>query len=262
MNYIREGSGAPLVLIHGISNAHNWDPVIPALAQEREVVAIDLPGFGRSAPLSDEVTIASLTDAVQEFLVEQGIRDADVVGSSMGARIALEMARRGHRGNVVALAPGGFWTDRQLTVFGATIRSSIALVRRITPLLPVLARSKIGRSALLLQFSAAPWRLDADLVLQELRGFTTYPALDAALDTLVHGPKQRGAPAGSLRGRVAIGWGRNDRVTPPSQASRAQQLFPDASLHWFDDCGHFPHWDQPEHAVQLIRSATTARARK
>jgi pimeloyl-ACP methyl ester carboxylesterase len=141
-------------------------------------------------------------------------------------------------------------------VFGTTVRASIALVRRIQPLLPALTRSTAGRTALMLQFSARPWRLDPDLVLQELQNFDRSPSLDEALDSLIRGPKQQGAPRGSLKGSVVIGWGRNDRVTFPSQARRAQELFPDASLRWFDDCGHFPHWDQPSEAVRVILDAT------
>lgn len=256
MKFVRDGQGTPLLLIHGISNLHNWDPVFAALAAERDVIAVDLPGFGESPPLTGEVSIASLTDAIEDFIAEHALGAVDIVGSSMGARIALELARRGHGGSIVALNPGGFWTDRQVKVFGATVGASIALVRRIQPLLPALTRSRIGRSALLLQFSARPWRLDPALVLQELRNFDRSPSLDAALDALVHGPKQQGTPADSMRARVVIGWGRNDRVTGPSQARRAMQRFPGASLHWFEHCGHFPHWDQPELATRLILQAT------
>lgn len=256
MHFQREGAGRPLLLIHGISQRRNWDPVIPALAAHRDVIAVDLPGFGDSPPLTSEVSIASLTDAVQEFAAEQNIPDVDVVGSSMGARIALEMARRGHGGAVVALAPGGFWTDTQVRIFGATVGGSLKLVRAIDPLLPVLTRSAAGRTALLLQFSARPWRLDPNLVLTELHGFKRSPSLDAAMAALVHGPKQKGSPAGSLRAPVTIGWGRDDRVTAPSQAERALEHFPDATLHWFHACGHFPHWDRPADAVRLILDST------
>ena len=86
----------------------------------------------------------------------------------------------------------------------------------------------------------------------ELQAFRRAPSLDAAMHALVHGPKQMGAPAGSLRASVTIGWGRQDRVTAPSQAQRALHRFPDATLHWFDHCGHFPHWEQPEEFVQRL----------
>ncbi|MGC2655052.1 MAG: alpha/beta fold hydrolase [Mycobacterium sp.] len=257
MAFARHGSGEPLLLIHGLgSSRRTWEPVLPMLSAQREVIAVDLPGFGDSPALSDEVTIAALTDAVEAFIAEHHLVAVDVVGSSMGARMALELARRGHAGSVVALDPGGFWTDRQVKVFALTIGASIALVRRIQPLLPVLARSRAGRTALLLQFSAKPWRLPRGLVLQELNSIARSPGTDAAFRALVHGPKQQGARIGSLKGRVTIGWGRNDRVTAASQAQRAQNLFPDAALHWFDDCGHFPHWDQPGDAARLILEAT------
>ncbi len=248
-----------MLLVHGLgSGLRNWDPVVPALAAERDVIIVDLPGFGETAPLDGEVSIATLTDAVERFIGSEGLPDVDLVGSSMGARMVLEMARRGHAGTTVALDPGGFWTNRQVAVFGATIKASIALVRRIQPALPALTRNPAGRTALLAQFSAKPWKLDPDLVLTELRGFKTAPSLDATLRALVFGPKQEGAPAGSLNGKVVIGWGRQDKVTLPTQAKTASSLFPDATLHWFDNCGHFPHWDQPAQAARLILDSTMA----
>jgi pimeloyl-ACP methyl ester carboxylesterase len=259
MHFRRQGTGTPLLLIHGISQLRNWDPIVPALAAARDVVAVDLPGFGESPPLPGEVSIATLTDAVEGFIADHGLGDVDLVGSSMGARIVLEMARRGHRGAVVSLDPGGFWTAAEARIFQATVGPSLKLVRAIEPALPALTSTAAGRTALLLQFSAKPWRLDRELVLTELRGFKHAPSLDAAVDALVHGPKQLGSPAGSLRGRVVIGWGRQDRVTFPRQAVRALERFPDAELVWFDGCGHFPHWDQPEQTVELILDVTGAR---
>ena len=257
MNFVRRGSGGPLLMVHGLGSTwRNWEPILPMLTAQRDVIAVDLPGFGSSPPLSGEVTIAELTDAVESFIAEHDLGDVDVVGSSMGARMVMEMARRGHHGTVVALDPGGFWSDRQVKVFGTTVSASIWLVRRLQPLLPMLANSRIGRTALLLQFSAKPWRIPPALVLQELRSFAQAPSFDAALKALVRGPKQQGAKAGSMNGKVVVGWGRNDRVTPPSEAANAQQLFPDATLHWFGDCGHFPHWDQPQQTADLILAAT------
>lgn len=257
MHAVRQGSGKPLLLVHGLgSSLHNWKPVMPALSAQREVIAVDLPGFGQSPPLTGAVTIDSLTAAVEDFVRTEGLGDVDIVGSSMGARMVVEMARRGHAGTVVALDPGGFWNDRQARIFGATIRASVGLIRRIQPALPLLTAHPVGRTALLAQYSAHPWALPPDLVLTELRGFRTSTGLDETLDSLANGPRQAGAPAGALRGKLVIGWGRQDKVTFPSQAARAMELFPDATLHWFDRCGHFPHWDQPAQAADLILAST------
>lgn len=258
MHSIRRGTGKPLLLVHGLgSSVRNWDPIMPALTAEREVIAVDLPGFGQTPPLPGPVSVATLTDAVEEFIRAEDLDGVDVVGSSMGARMVLEMARRGHEGTVVALDPGGFWNDTQAKIFGASVKASVALVRSIQPALPALTRSPIGRTALLAQFSAAPWKLPAELVLRELRGFKTSPSIYEALADLIHGPRQAGAPAGTLKAKMVIGWGRQDKVTLPSEAKRATELFPDASLHWFDHCGHFPHWDQPSQTSELILAATS-----
>ena len=226
------------------------------LAKHREVIAVDLPGFGETPPLTGVVSIATLTDSVEEFISEQGLDGVATAGQSMGARMVLELARRGVGGDTVALAPGGFWSDNELRVFSATLRPSIALVRALRGALPSLLGNPAGRSLLLAQLSARPWALSRETVLPDVRGLAAAPSTDAAMDALTKGPKQQGAPAGTVPGRVTIGWGRRDLVTPPRQAARAATQFPDAELHWFERCGHFPQWDAPREAARLILDRT------
>lgn len=257
MHHERRGHGSALVLLHGLGGSrHSFDRIIDDLAVHREVVALDLPGFGESPPLPGEPSVAALTDAVVAFLTEHDLLRADVVGSSLGARMALELVRRGVGRHAVALDPGGFWNDRELTVFSASLRASVALVRTLRPALPTLLGNPVGRAALLAQFSARPWAVPAVDALNEVRGLATAPGTDATLRALIDGPRQAGAPAGSAPGRVVIGWGRRDLVTVPAQAARAAALFPDARLHWFERCGHFPQWDAPVEATRVILDAT------
>lgn len=94
------------------------------LAEQREVVAADLPGLGTTPSWPGEAWIATLTDALGDFLKREDLADSDNVGSSMVARMVLENARRGYRGTTVALNPACFWTDRQKSVLGASIKAS------------------------------------------------------------------------------------------------------------------------------------------
>ena len=245
------------MLVHGLGAGwRSWSPIVDELAEHREVIAVDLPGFGETPPMIGELSIASLSDSVADFIREQGLEGVSTAGQSMGGRIVLELARRGVGGDTVALDPGGFWTDRELVIFGATLRPSIALVRALRGMLPALLGSAVGRTLLLAQLSARPWALSRETVLPDVRGLADSPATGAAMDALTKGPKQQGAPAGTVPGRVTIGWGRRDRVTLPSQATRATELFPDAVLHWFERCGHFPQWDVPHEATRLILDST------
>ena len=253
----RFGSGKPLLLIHGIGGSwRSWAPVINPLAAQREVIAIDLPGFGRTPPLTGEVSIRTLSDAVSNFLDSQGLRGVDVVGSSMGARLVLELARRGGVvGGVVSLDPGGFWRGWQRHFFYASIWTSIRLVRLLRPALPALTHNSVGRSLLFAQFSVRPWALSPQLALDELKNYSISPSFDELLYQLAYGEEQQGAARGTLTHPLVIGWGRRDRVCFPSQARLAMSLFPDAHLHWFERCGHFPQWDSPQETAQLVLTA-------
>jgi pimeloyl-ACP methyl ester carboxylesterase len=257
MHFTRTGTGRPLLLIHGLGGStRSWSPIAAQLQASREVIAVDLPGFGTTPPLVGPVTIDTMADAVIAFLKEYDLLGIDVVGSSMGARLVLELARRGVVGSVVSLDPGGFWQGAETAFFATSIKASLALVNAIQPLLPAITGSGVGRTMLLAQFSAHPWSLEQSLVLQELQNFKKSISFGPMLDSLIAGPMQPGATPQSDRCTITIGWGRYDRVCLPAQAARAQAAFPKARLHWFEHSGHFPMWDSPEETAVLILDAT------
>ena len=254
IRHVREGSGPPLVLVHGLgARRASWQPLLPGLVVAREVVNLDLPGHGDSPALAGELTFERLVDDLQGFLSAEQLTGADLVGSSMGARMVLELARRGVGRHVVALDPGGFWNPAERAVFGGSVKASFALVNALEPALPALAGSAAGRTALLPQFSPRPWAVPADVALTDLQSIATTPALFPTLRALLDSGPQLGGPT---PGRVVLGWGRRDRVTLPRQAARAQQAFPHATVHWFDRCGHFPMWDRPAETVEVVLRAT------
>jgi pimeloyl-ACP methyl ester carboxylesterase len=174
----------------------------------------------------------------------------------MGARLVLELARRGGIvGGAVALNPGGFWQGWERHAFFSSIYLSIRLLRLLRPVLPAVCANPVGRALLLAQFSSRPTKLAPDIVTDELCSYVASPVFDEMLAQLAYGEEQQGAPRNSITQPLVIGWGRRDRVCFPWQAKRALAMFPDAQLHWFDRCGHFPHWDAPAEAAQLILSA-------
>ena len=134
------------------------------LSAKRTVIAIDLPGHGGTPAEPDSGTFAGLVGSVERYIASNGLNGIDMVGSSMGARIVLELARRGGVGNVVALDPGGFWRGWERTFFKTTIGASGRLLRAIRPSLPMLSRNVASRTALLAQLSVRPWALDPQVV--------------------------------------------------------------------------------------------------
>ena len=256
LNFIRQGVGPPLLLVHGLGGSwRSWNTILPALSEVRDVVALDLPGHGETPEVASSGTFKGLADSVETFIVEQGLAGIDIVGSSLGGRIVLELARRGKVGATIALDPGGFWRGWERTYFRTTLSASIQLVRGLRPALPTLSRYVVTRSLLLAQLSARPWKLDGKIVTTELRSFATTKTFDSLVRDLAAAPEQQG-PASDISQPVVIGWGRQDRLCLPRQAARAIKAFPSARLHWFEKCGHFPMWDQPKKTIQLILDET------
>jgi pimeloyl-ACP methyl ester carboxylesterase len=256
MKFTRTGAGPPLVLVHGLGNsAQAWNPVVPGLAAERELILVTLPGHDGD-PVSPELgTFAGLMRNFEAFIAAEGLADVPLVGSSLGGRMVLQMARRGHPGAVVALDPGGFWQGWERTFLRTSLQAMLALVRVLGRTVKPMARIASMRSALLVQLSAQPWKVDGELVAGELVSFAATTNAAALIGDLAAAPKQEG-PAGPGSGSVTIGWGRHDRLCLPVQAERARAAFPGSTLHWFDHSGHFPMWDEPNETLKLILAAT------
>ena len=251
LNVERHGAGRPLLLVHGLGGSvRSWDSLVPMLGQSRELVLVDLPGHGISPALAGRQTIAAYADALQSFMDRQGLTCVDIVGSSVGGRLVLELARRGIGGHTVAFDPGGFWRGWETVWFRSTLAASVRLVRLLRRQIPELSQRRLARALLLAQLSAKPVRLDPLLVRTELTSIANTAVFDDMLWELSHGPLQEGTA--TPPGRVTIGWGRQDRLLLPRQAGRAQAAFPNARLHWFARCGHFPQWDRPSEAAKVI----------
>ncbi len=250
------GTGKPLLLIHGLGGTwRSWMPILPALIQSREVISIDLPGHGAAPVEADSGTFAGLVDSVSRLIDSENLDGIDMAGSSLGGRIVLELARRGGTGAAIALDPGGFWQGWESGYFRTSLLASGALLRAVGKKLPALGRNPVLRSLALIQLSRRAWSYDPDFISSELIGLTRTATYDALVHDLAGGPAQTGSA--DIKAPVVIGWGRNDRLCFPWQARRALEAFPTARIYRFEDCGHFPMWDQPEETARLILGATT-----
>jgi pimeloyl-ACP methyl ester carboxylesterase len=251
--YTRQGSGPPLLLIHGIGSRKGaWKPVVEQLAGERETIAIDLPGFGDSPPLppGTEPTVAALTDAVEAFIAEQRLDRPDVVGNSLGGGIALELGRRGVVSSVTALSPIGFWTPLERRAGAAALTVSRLLARRGRPAALRLARSELGRRAAFNLFYGKPGAKDPDELAADVVALGSAPGWEA---TLPHTRRHVFERPDELHVPVTIAWGTKDRLLRPRQSERARALIPSARHVPLPGCGHVPMSDDPEGIAALLR---------
>jgi pimeloyl-ACP methyl ester carboxylesterase len=101
MYYEIHGKGEPVVLLHGsyMTITSNWQEMIASLAKTRQVIAVEMQGHGRTADIDRDFSYDNLSDDVAAMLDSLKIGRADLIGYSMGAGVALNMAIR-HPQNV------------------------------------------------------------------------------------------------------------------------------------------------------------------
>ncbi|MGN5630559.1 alpha/beta fold hydrolase [Streptomyces sp. AC154] len=250
--YERTGAGEPLLLLHGIGHHRQaWDPVIPVLAVERDVIAVDLPGFGASPGLPDGLpydltTVASLLRA---FCEELGLDRPHVAGNSLGGLLALELGREKRVRSVTAFSPAGFWTERERRYAFGTLRAMrLAAGSLPLPLIERLSRTPAGRAVLTSTIYARPGRRSPEaavretVALREAAGF--HQTLAAGRDVMFTDDVP-GLP-------VTIAWGSGDRLLLRRQGIRAKHTVPGARLVRLPGCGHVPMSDDPALVARVV----------
>jgi pimeloyl-ACP methyl ester carboxylesterase len=253
----REGSGPPLVLLHGVGLSRQiWRPVIGLLSGEFDVIACDSPGFGDSPPLpaGTVAAIPAYAERFARFFGELGIERPHLSGNSMGGAIGLELARRGAVASVSAISPAGFWTPAERRFCQASLQSLARLPRALRPAVLKAAGTRAGRSALFWQTFGRPSRMPVEEPARILRNAWASPALGPALAAF---DEYTFAAADELDGAIplTIAWGIHDRLLPyRTQAPRAQAMLPRAR-HLALGTGHVPVFDDPRAVAEAIRSS-------
>lgn len=248
----RRGAGRPLVLLHGIGHHWQaWEPVLDILAVDREVIAVDLPGFGASDALPDGIPydldgVIRVLGALFETL---GVKRPDVAGNSLGGLFALELGRLGLVRSVTALSPARFWNEAERRYAFGVLSAMRAGARVLPPpLVAWLARGAAGRAALTGAIYARPARRSPAAVVAETRAMREAVGFDATLaagDSELFTHDIPDVP-------VTIAWGSRDRVLPRRQGVRAKRVIPGARLVRLPGCGHVPMNDDPALVARVI----------
>jgi 4,5:9,10-diseco-3-hydroxy-5,9,17-trioxoandrosta-1(10),2-diene-4-oate hydrolase len=250
------GGGTPVILLHGLGGyIENWDLNMAALAQERQVYAVDLVGFGLSDKPQVEYTIPYLTTFVHKFMQALDIERATLVGESMGGIISLWFAQQYPEQVEKLVLEGSGGLGKEVSIF----------LRIMT--LPVLG-----------EYLARPSRKGSE-DLQKLVFYNQGLIMDEWIEEDYQMSNQPGAQRCFLSALRSIGniwgvkrevdtpileglekievptliiWGEQDQIIPVAHAHAAAEGLPNARLHIFDGCGHVPNIERAEEFNQLV----------
>ena len=148
--YRQAGAGPLLVLVHGLAGTMGtWKAVVDELATRCTVVAVDLPGHGRSEPLPGDSSIGTYANALRDLLDELGHRTATVVGHSLGGGVALQFAyqypQRCER--LVLVSSGGLGVEVSAILRAAALPGADHLLAIVAHRHLIAAGKTIGRLA-------------------------------------------------------------------------------------------------------------------
>ncbi|HEY0002042.1 MAG TPA: alpha/beta fold hydrolase [Actinoplanes sp.] len=249
-NYLEDGSGPPVVFIHGsgpgVTAYANWRLVLPVLADRFRVLAPDMAGFGFSErPEKGDYGVDLWTEQLVGFLDALDIRRASVVGNSFGGAIALRLAARYPDRVDKLVLMGSMGIDFEITegldrVWG--YEPSFANMRRV---LDVFAH-------------------DRGLVPDELAEVryraSMQPGFQESYAAMFPAPRQRWVDAmrtaddeiRALPHRTLIVHGREDQVIPVDNSLRLMRLVRNGDLHVFANCGHWVQIERSADFTQLV----------
>ena len=252
--FTRRGRGPTLVLLHGLGSARRtWDPIIPALAEGFDVVAVDLPGFGESDPLPADVEPlpAALAASVAKFLDELGIAVPHLVGNSLGGWVALELAGLRQVALLTLLSPAGLWRRGAPWYDRVSFRMTRWLAKHATESLSRLVKYRLGRILVLSQMHARPSRVDPEYARAAIRDMASCPGFDATLRATRY-RRYRSGPA--IEAPVTVAFGSRDFVLLAHQSRHLDELPPTVRMRTLAGCGHVPMPDDPDQTVAVITS--------
>ncbi|MFF0790358.1 alpha/beta fold hydrolase [Streptomyces spiralis] len=252
LSYARVGSGEPLLLLHGIGHHRQaWDPVVHLLAAERDVINVDLPGFGASPALPEGLRhdLPTMNAALGALFEALEVDRPHVAGNSLGGLLALELGREKLVRSVTALSPAGFWTQAERRYAFGVLQAMRAVARRTPlPVVEQLARTAAGRTVLTSTIYARPGRRSPEAVVAETLALAQATGFEQTLRAGVDVRFTDDVPGVP----VTVAWGTKDRLLVRRQGVRAKQMIPRARLVRLPGCGHVPMNDDPALVARVL----------
>ncbi len=257
LHFNEAGSGHPVILLHGTGPGatgwSNFGPNIPVLAKHYRVIALDLPGWGKSDPVDPlkEDRQAVHVESVKLLMDELGLKSAALVGNSMGGAVTLQFSveHNDRLSHCITMGSGLFSVPNVFAPGGMSegIRIIVETYRDPSP-------TNFRRLVQVMCY-------DASFVTDELVNLRSRSALanQEHLDNWLKPFTARGGmpPLGNtelmskltqMKTPSIFFHGRDDRVVHMESTLRLVTLVPNSSAHIFNHCGH---WAQIEHAKEF-----------
>lgn len=256
VSFDRVGTGQPMLLVHGIGHRRQmWRPLVDRLQAQFDMTAVDLPGFGESAPLEaeEEPTPVRFADELEALMTSLGWASAHLVGNSLGAWVSLELALRGRARSVTALMPAGLWRrdGGNSLRHRALFRTWETLAK--SPGATTLIRQRGVRVVALAGLFGQPWKVPPEVAAGDAANLRRCELGRTMRAT--HGRRFEGGQ--DLAIPITVVLGPRDPLIRPS-ALDLSELPAHTRCTTLPRTGHVPTWDDPAAVAAVVLETTSA----
>ncbi len=240
IEYTEQGSGIPVLMLHGWGSTYKfYEKIISALSDRCRVVAVHFPGCGNSETMAEPWNLDDYCDFVLKFMDAVNLKDPIMIGHSHGGRVILKMAAEKlvNPPKIVLLDSAGLIPKK--TVRQKLRLKSFKTIKRVLTL-PVIknysgsllekARNHYGSA----DYNAAPEVLRKTLV----------SLVNTDLRDIVH----------NISCPTLLIWGEKDTDTPLESAKILESLIKDAGLCVYENAGHFAFFEQIGKTIAILNS--------
>ena len=257
LRYRPAGKGEPILLLHGLgASLEQWEWSQPGLSSRHEVVALDLPGFGRSqSPPRDQFGLDHMVNLLGGFIDAMGWQSATVIGNSMGGLLAISMALNleGRVSRLVLTGSAGLGRDLGWPLRVAWLPCLGEAILPFMKLRPLVHYS-------LRRLFSDPSRLPNRMVDVSAYNYKRRSIRSNFLHAIRIGVSLSGQrdsinfrdQLDKIRVPTLLIWGREDGVMPLEHGKIAHQLIAGSKLTVIDDCGHVPQIEHPGRFVDEV----------
>jgi pimeloyl-ACP methyl ester carboxylesterase len=260
IRYHEAGSGAPIVLVHGLlTDAQLWRQVIPRLARDFRVIAPDWPLGSHQLPLARDadLTPPGIAQLIADFLAALALDDVTLVGNDTGGALCqLVAADHPQRLARLVLTPCDAYENFLPPAFRPL--QMIARIPGGTGMVLNSMRLPAARRAPL-AYGWVSKRADAALTRSWIAPALASGEIRRELAAFISGISSRytleaAQRFGDFSRPVLIAWAPEDRFFKLRYGERLQQAFPHARMELIEDSYTFVSIDQPQRTAELIAS--------
>ncbi|MBN1488254.1 MAG: alpha/beta hydrolase [Anaerolineae bacterium] len=244
VHYETFGRGKPVILLHcWLGSWSYWFSTMEFLGKRYKTYALDFWGFGESAK-QGSFTIPEYVNMVEQFMDRMGLQRAPIMGHSMGGSVSLSLALT-YPQRVSKVAVVGSPTVGS----GLSFLLKLAGNQHIAQLLYTLPQAFAFFVKLLSRFYAKDWETWYEMFETDLSR-TTMESFSASIRDLRFTDLR--PDMHKLRIPAMGIFGRKDNIVSPKQAEVLRNSAADATIHYFENSGHFPMLDETERFHKVV----------